>query len=156
MLKEGQKGDALIPDSSKEKEKLTARVLIVDDQAVYRKSLEMVLRFKPETDGFSLIIDEADNLQDALKQIAENNYEVVITDGVFPEEAGGYVGDNRPEDFRGNQVIQAAKSKGVKLVVGMSAEPQGFKGADLIFEKPIDIESLRQAVKEAIEEEINK
>lgn len=148
------KEKGLVPEASKEREKLTVHLLIVDDQAVYRKPLSMVLRFKPDRDGFSLLVDEADSLSSALKQIAENDYKIVITDGVFPEEADDYIEGVAPQDFRGNQVIQAAKAKGVKLVIGMSSEPEFFKGADLVFKKPVDIESLKQAIKKTVQEEI--
>lgn len=111
------KENKTIPETNKEQEKLTAKILVVDDVPLYRKSLAIGLRFKADKDGFVTIVDEADNLQDALRQLEQNNYRVVITDGNFPEEAGGFVSSFNEEDFRGNRLAKAAKDRGVGLVI---------------------------------------
>ncbi len=136
------------PDKNKENEKTTVRILIVDDETLYRKSLAFGLNFKADKDGFTAKVDEADNLKDALKQLEQNDYHIVMTDGVFPQEAGGFASALYERDFRGNQVIEAAKSKGVKLVVGISSEPERFQQADLVFKKPLDINTLKEAIKQ--------
>ena len=143
-----------LPDNKKEREKITINLLIVDDEPVYRKSFSMILKFKNE-EGFATAIDEADNLQDALRQIEENDYGIVMTDGMFPENPNEEMSDNDFEkNFRGNQVVEAAKNKGVKLVVGISGGSGGFKGADVVFAKPVDAQELKQLVKETIVNEL--
>ena len=153
-IKNSAVGD-MAPDKNKEQEKLTVRILIVDDEILYRKSLLFGLKFEEGRDGFSTRIDEADNLVDALKQLEQDNYEVVITDGVFPEKAGGFVSGLYEQDFRGNQVVKAAKDKGVKLVIGISSEPQGFKEADVVFAKPVEITELKEVIKKSVKTEAN-
>ncbi len=154
---EGELQNDFVPDNHKEQEKLTFKILIVDDAVLYRKSLAMGLKFKADRDGLTTIIDEADSLQIALKQLEQNDYKVVITDGMFPEQSGGFVSSLNEQDFRGNQVAKAAKSKGVELVIGLSADPQLFKGGvDMVFNKPVDMAELKQIVKERLEKELDK
>jgi CheY-like chemotaxis protein len=137
-----------IPDKNKEKNKAIIKILVVDDDPSHRQALLSKLGFEKKQDGFSAKIDEADNLKDALKQLEQNDYHIVMTDGVFPQEAGGFASALYEHDFRGNQIIEAAKSKGVKLVVGISSEPERFQQADLVFKKPLDINTLKEAVKQ--------
>ena len=105
-------------------------LLIVEDDSRFRKSLEVALRndFK---------IDSVGSLDEALILIAENNYDIVSTDGAFPEYKGGYVGNHGTlyeEDYRGGIVAKVAKKKGI-YVVGLTNEPEKLIEPDVVINK---------------------
>lgn len=128
------------------------RILLVDDQEFYLKTFALGLRSLKKY-VLEPIIFTASNQQDALAIINDQALDLVITDGVFPEHLGGYIGDGHgnlfTEDFRGNLVAQAAREKEI-LVIGVSAEPQFFDNVDLALKKPIDLIELVEKIIELL------
>lgn len=102
------------------------KMLLVDDSVDVRRRLLFLFK-----QNFS--IDEVGSLSKALELIRDNVYDVVLTDGSFPQNEGG------PEDFvfRGNQVAKYASATGVKLIIGLSAEPKKLneKAFSAVFSK---------------------
>ena len=130
----------------KEKPKEKPKLLIVEDDQWFRKSLEVVLKKYFD-------IDQAGSEDKALELLAEKDYLIVSTDGAFPKHEGGYVGNHgvlHDSDYRGNTVAKAAKEKG-SFVIGLSTEPERLtephiimskKGLDLMFH----VKYLKQVV----------
>jgi len=101
------------------------KLLIVEDDEQFRKSLEVVLKKHFE-------IDVAGSLDKALELISQKEYDVVSTDGAIPQHEVGSVGSHGTlydHDYRGNLVVKAAKEKGI-YVVCVSSEPDKIAGAD--------------------------
>ena len=127
----------------------TINILIVDDQEIYRKGFAFGLRII-ERGILESNIFEAGNLHDALEVLKNQKVDLVITDGMFPENKFGQVGDGhsntKQEYFRGNVVAKEARRKEVR-VIGMSEEPRLFENVDHCFKKPIDIMGLINIIK---------
>jgi|AntAceMinimDraft_8_1070364.scaffolds.fasta_scaffold109513_1 CheY-like chemotaxis protein len=122
------------------------RILIVEDDEIYIATY----RFAIERHCKSL--DVATNERDAIKAITdtEKRYDVVITDGAFPEyEGASFMGHNdlTPEDFRGKNIAKIAKEKGV-FVIGISSEPKILQSEniDILLKKPYDVYELWEAI----------
>jgi len=113
------------------------RVLIVDDQLVARKGIQMFL----STDPSIQIVGEADNGQDAVRQVKSLQPDVILMDLLMPEGAG-------------IEAIAEIKRflPDVKVVVlTMSGDEIGFMtamkaGADGYLLKRADGEELIQAI----------
>lgn len=106
------------------------KILLVEDNKEFANSLLVTV-------GKYFKMDYVDNLEDALAAIQNNHYDVVITDGAFPEKKGYSIGSHghlRDEDYRGNIVARAAKAK-KSYVIGVSMESHRLKEPDLIIEK---------------------
>lgn len=116
------------------------RLLIVEDDSAFRESL--IIIFKKMFDE----VDVASNLEDALLLIQKNNYSCILTDGVFPQKGDHKITHPSLDDFRGNVLVKVAKARKI-LVIGMSSEPEKFKGADAVFKKPISISEVQKFIK---------
>ena len=124
------------------KENKFGRMLVVDDEQIYLACYKFALERQCNT------LDTATNEEDALELIAKKEYDAVITDGVMPEFAGGYVGNHGKlelEDYRGKKIAKSAKEKGA-YVIGISAEPEKLdcESIDVLMKKPYDVLELFQ------------
>ena len=113
------------------------KILLVDDEPAYLKSLSLALRGLKKY-GFEPEIFQADNLEGALGVLDLNKIDLVITDGQFFEKKQGY-----PLKFLGNKLAFEAGRKLIPII-GMSAAPKSFQPElfDVIFKKPVEIMEL--------------
>jgi len=95
------------------------RLLVVDDDLQYRQSVIIVFKkyFR---------VDYCGSLESALRLIQNNNYDLVITDGAFPETGDHELKNPDNSDYRGSQVADAARKRGMK-VIGITSEPNKLK-----------------------------
>lgn len=120
------------------------RILVVEDDETY------IANYKLAIERHCKSLDIAKNEKDAIKAISTKKYDVVITDGAFPEYEGANFMERdilSPEDFRGKNIAKIAKEKGV-FVIGVSSEPKrlGSIDADILFKKPYDVYELWEAI----------
>jgi len=113
------------------------RVLVVDDDVLIRKLLETFLSFH----GYK--VQCASNAKEALKLIATENYDVLITDYAMPE-------------VNGIELTKKIRSIASSLpIIGISgtAREQEFMGAGANFfmEKPIALNALKETLEKAEE-----
>jgi len=118
------------------------KILVVEDEESYLNSYKFALERQCKEIGF------ATNEQDGLEAIAENHYDVVITDGAMPKYEGREVGNHgwcSPEDYRGKNIAKAAKEKRA-YVIGISGEPEKLdcESIDVLMKKPYDVLELIQ------------
>jgi PAS domain S-box-containing protein len=115
------------------------RILVVDDEAVVRKSIIDVLT----ADGHT--VDSATNGVDGLEKVAAGWFDLVITDRAMPEMSG---------DQFAATVKQMMPDKPIVMLTGfgelMSARGEHPTGVDLIVSKPVTRSELQRAVSEAI------
>jgi len=120
-------------------------VLAVDDDKIYLTCWK--LGFGKECNKFDTAMDE----RNALNLLERNNYDVVITDGSFPEyEGADYINGHYRENsinqhFRGKNIAKLAKEKGA-YVIGISEEPKRLrcKSIDRLMKKPVDVNELKK------------
>ena len=111
------------------------RILVVDDDAAVRESIEMML----DLDGH--IIQFAESGAQALERYAPSQFDVVLT-------------DNRMPGMSGIQLAQAIKSQNPSQVIILfsGSPPMGPASAcDMILLKPFSAAALRTAVRTAAE-----
>lgn len=117
------------------------RVLYVEDDQMYLKAVAL-----PLSKNFAL--ETATNERQGLEKIAEQEFDVVISDGNL--NRGGH---NNDIDYHGGMnILRAAKSKGA-YTIGLSSEPERFKRIageyiDLNYHKLHDIMTLISAVRD--------
>jgi len=63
---------------------MLTKILIVDDHTIFREGLKLILAENPEV----VVGGEADSGQEALKEVSENNYDIVLLDISLPERNG--------------------------------------------------------------------
>jgi len=84
------------------------KILIADDHAVVREGLKQIISETPDM----RVTDEADNGQDVLNKVSEQNYDVVLLDITMPGRSG-------------LDVLKQLKSKKPKLpVLMLSVHPE--------------------------------
>lgn len=113
------------------------RVLVVDDEALIRRSLKMSL----ENAGY--IVDVSETGRRALNKINELDYDIVITDLLMPE-------------LDGVEMLTIMEKKGISVpVIIISAyfneilvEDDFYKGALRCIDKPFDMKNVLVAVQE--------
>jgi len=111
------------------------RILVVDDERLVRESVNMLLSY----DGHQ--VETANDGEDALRKLAAENFDVVITDFEMPK-------------MRGDSLAVAIKARWPEQpIILLSAYGEIFKaegkqlpGVDLILSKPFLLETLRQAL----------
>src|SRR5262245_3846213 len=117
-----------------------SRILVVDDEASARTSLEKLLR----QEGFS--VDTAEDGPSALKLAAEHPPDVVVTDLAMPGMNGVELLTKLREQDRDLPVIMATASSDVTAAVSAMRA-----GAEDYLTKPIDFDGLTVAIERAIE-----
>jgi len=111
------------------------KILYVDDEQIYTRSAELVLRKK-------FNITTANSEDEGLAKIANEHFDIVITDGNLINSV-----HNPDSDYEsGTNIVNAAKAKGA-YVLGISGEANRFSrianGAmNTIIEKPVDFAVL--------------
>lgn len=118
-------------------------LLIVDDDKRFLSSLVFAL----EKD---FQIDTAGDLENALTKLDSKQYNIVSTDGAFPEYEGGPLGNHgnlSEKDYRGDIVARKAKEKGI-YVIGVTAEPHMLKEPNQTLKKPIDVLQYKALLKQ--------
>jgi len=118
------------------------KLLIVDDDKRFLSSLVFAL----EKD---FQIDTASDLENALTKLDSKQYNIVSTDGAFPEYEGGPLGNHgnlSEKDYRGDIVARCAKEKGI-YVLGVTAEPDRLKEPDMVLKKPINVLEYKSLLK---------
>jgi DNA-binding response OmpR family regulator len=115
--------------------------LIVDDAKFYRETLVLGLR------KYFSVIDLAGNLESAVSLLQNRNYDVVITDGVFPKVGDYEVREVNNDTLNGIKVARMAKKKGI-YVIGISSELRLLGNvSDATFKKPFSISDLQIIIK---------
>lgn len=121
--------------ASKPPAKPKLHILVVDDERLVRESVNMLLSY----DGHQ--VETANDGEDALRKLAAENFDVVITDFEMPK-------------MRGDSLAVAIKARWPEQpIILLSAYGEIFKaegkqipGVDLILSKPFLLETLRQAL----------
>lgn len=96
------------------------KVLWVDDELWF---VEEMLKLAPKKLLNRFELDTAEDLENAIKMITEKNYDIVITDGYFPDKQGEETKDN------GEHFSKITMGKRI-VTIGLSADPQVFKSAN--------------------------
>jgi DNA-binding NarL/FixJ family response regulator len=68
------------------KDKQIVKLLIVDDHQMVRDGIKVML--ESQNKQFSFIITEAENGEDAIKNVLKNNYDIVLIDYQLPKMSG--------------------------------------------------------------------
>jgi len=114
------------------------KILIVDDDEIVRR----LLRNKLQSCGYE--IAEAGDGREAMRRLGEEDFDVVITDVLMPEQDGletlMYLRREHPD------IRAIAITAGDKLHLDNA---RGF-GAAYVFAKPFKLETLESAVKELL------
>ena len=118
------------------------RILVVDDDS----GMRLILRRFLEREGFS--INEAKNGTEAMNQLRERTFDLVITDMIMPEKTGFELIHELRELRPGSKVI-AFSGGGV---VGSAAclDIARRDGAIKTFAKPFDMDDFIESVKSVI------
>lgn len=119
------------------------KLLIVEDNKLFLDSIVFALEQDFE-------IDTASDLKSAMKKLNEKNYNIVSTDGAFPEYEGGPLGNHgnlSEQDYRGDIVAKIAKNKGA-YVVGVTTEPDRLKEPNVVLKKPINVLEYKSLLKQ--------
>lgn len=115
-----------------------AKILIIDDEAMVRYSLKIVL----ENAGHEVV--EAENGVDGLSKISGHSFDVVVTDIIMPEKEGV-----------GTIIEMKTKYPSLPVIAISGGGPDGYTGyletakalgADRTLEKPVSAEALLDAV----------
>jgi DNA-binding NtrC family response regulator len=117
------------------------RILIVDDQMMYLKSLELALKKQYD-------VQLATNFDNALKTLREENCDIVLIDIRLDEE------DDKNMD--GLRILEWLKMNKPEVIPFVMSTYQEFSyaqqalnlGARHFFKKPIDVLSLTAIIKE--------
>lgn len=119
-------------------------LLIVDDDKQYQATIVIALR------KYFKIIDQAGNLEGAIKLLNTRDYNIVITDGIFPKVGNYEITHPTPDDVNGITVASAAKKKGI-YVIGISSDPKVLGNVpDAIIKKPFSLIDLQDIVKKQL------
>lgn len=124
------------------KDDVTARILVVDDDAGVRQ----VLRSMLESAGFTVGV--AGNGREALEIMSAERYDVIITDLVMPEQEGIETIKLLRRDHPQAKVIAMSGAFG-----GDYLRIAGFLGAHKTLAKPIRMETVIRTVREALQSE---
>jgi two-component system response regulator AtoC len=116
------------------------RILIVEDNETAARHLQQVLKNDPQ-----LVVDVANDGKQALQQLPENPYSIVLTDLRMPR-------------LDGMQLIKEVQQRRLPVTVivttghgGVDEAVQAMRmGAHDFLTKPIDVEHLREVVKRAL------
>jgi signal transduction histidine kinase len=113
----------------------TARVLVVDDHPTVREATCELLSMQ----GYA--VEGAGTVADALEALGKRRFAVVVTDVGLPDRPGWEVARAAKEIAADTMVL---------LVTGwgshLSAEEARTRGADLVFEKPVDPDVLLSTI----------
>ena len=117
----------------------TRRILVVDDEPVVRRSLQLLLGL----DGHD--VETATASREALARLEQGAFDLVITDFVMP-------------DMQGDELAARIKARRPKQAVGMiTAQAEALRftgnkvpGVDFMIGKPFRREELRAAVAAAL------
>lgn len=110
------------------------RLLVVDDD----QSVVDVLSYFMKESGYE--VDEANDGIEAVEQLQNSSYDIVITDAMMPK-------------MKGAEVCKFIKSHYPNTyVIGISGYPDSLKklkkeGADICFTKPFKIDQIERAIK---------
>jgi CheY-like chemotaxis protein len=116
-----------------------ARILIVDDDLSVRQLLTAIL----DDAGYSTA--QAENGRDAISQIQNASFDLIITDLVMPEQEGIETIKLLRRDFPQIKVIAMSGAFG-----GDYLRIAGYLGAHNTLQKPVSVEALLQAVEDAL------
>jgi DNA-binding response OmpR family regulator len=116
-------------------------VLVVDDESTIRKALEMGLASR------ELEVDVAEDGNTGVKIVYQKNYDILIVDLCLPDMDGLDVIRRAKRDFP--EIISIATT-GNPTMEG--SEKAMTCGADIYLEKPIDMRSIKNAIKQGLEE----
>lgn len=116
------------------------KILYVDDEILYLKSLELIFRKNHD-------FHTASSEKEGIEKITKGGFEIVITDGNL---IGAY-GHNVEEDYQGGVNIATAANKKGNYVIGLSSEPERFKkladgNINVIYKKPADLIILKYII----------
>jgi CheY-like chemotaxis protein len=78
----------------KEPEIMTKRILLVDDVEFILEFEEKVIQSVKKEVDFSIIIDKAGNIGDAIRLIDAHDYDLIITDMNLPDGTGTEISKN--------------------------------------------------------------
>jgi ATP-dependent Lon protease len=117
----------------------TARVMVVDDEAIARQNLEYILR----KDGY--LVDTAASGGEALEKLTGQDFDVILT-------------DLKMEKMDGLQLLEAAKqvapATDIVMITGYATVSTAVdalrKGAAHYLSKPINLDELRGTVREIV------
>lgn len=115
------------------------RILIVDDDSAVRATLVKIFRNKP------YVIMEATNGREALKLCQKNPVDLIITDIIMPEMEGIETIMEIRKQYSDIKIIaiSGGGKRGADIYLSMARE----LGADSIFDKPVPIGDLLNAVR---------
>lgn len=123
-----------------------ARILLVDDNEINREVAKAML------ETLQVIIDEAQNGREAVKKVAENEYDIVLMDSHMPEMSG----EEATKIIRGNERDSKQHTPIIALTadaISGTREKLLESGMDDFIEKPIDSNILYKMLKNYISKE---
>lgn len=120
-------------------EAMTAKVLVVDDDAAVRDLVAAML----ESGGYPVAV--ASNGREALAMLASEGFEVIITDLVMPEQEGIETIKLIRRDYPAVKVIAMSGAFG-----GDYLRIAGYLGAHGTISKPLRIQTVLDTVKNVL------
>ncbi len=120
-------------------ESRAARVLVVDDDAAVRDLVAAIL----ETGGYQVAV--ASNGREALSMLADEGFEVIVTDLVMPEQEGIETIKLIRRDYPSVKVIAMSGAFG-----GDYLRIAGYLGAHGTIAKPLRIQTVLETVRSVL------
>ncbi len=121
---------------------LIMRILIIDDDEQIRVLLQQMMEWA----GFE--VEVAENGKVAMNIQKQNPADLVITDLIMPEQEGLETISRLKKDYEGIKII--AISGGGRIGPEAYLPAAQELGADRVFSKPFDIQSVVDTVKELL------
>jgi DNA-binding NtrC family response regulator len=120
-----------------------ARILVIDDELHIRTIIEKILTIDNHE------VDLAENGKAGLKLASLNDYDLVITDVVMPEQDGLEVITGIKRLFPHIRII-VMTGGAIGLDIAYLLKTAKLMGADRMLPKPLDFEKLQDTVKEML------
>ena len=122
-----------------------ARIIVIDDEEDLRGLLRLLL----EAEGHD--VDEAENGAQGLAAIAEQTYDLVVTDVLMPEEDGITVAKETPK-LQPNAKVLAISGGGAVLPANWSLKVMKMFGVNAALHKPFEADEFIKVVNELLTE----
>ncbi|NPA36570.1 MAG: response regulator [Chlorobi bacterium] len=122
---------------------MTKKILIIDDEPEITRMLKRLF----ERAGFK--VQSASNGEDAMFMIAENNFDLVVTDIIMPKKEGIETITSIKKDFPDIKII--AMSGGGRYSPEGYLKSAKMLGADKIFKKPFDHKEILLTVERMLD-----
>lgn len=120
-----------------------ARILVVDDEKKVRQSVRVVL------EGADHVVMEAVNGKQAEALLAQNRFDLVITDLIMPDKTGIELIMELNINYSEMKII-AMTGGGLDVYQNVKRESSAFFDTDDFLEKPFKLARLLQSVEDCL------